>query len=343
MLLTKILPLLLFNFKNEKDLVKAIEELSLKFTQKRELLNDYLSDDRLASAYTAFYLTSNAPKFEAVFKWMPESFFDLLKSSTLIDLGAGPGTFSIAYREMIGAPVKVAQIETSATMMNQAKKLWEGLYPGEVLLQSANAKIKIEGEKFLLFGHSANEMGFEMALRYIKEINPDHILFIEPGTKSFFPEMLKIREALTHLGFHIVFPCPSSSECPLASSVNDWCHQFIYVKQSAEVERISQMAKKDRRLMPLTVQAFSRSIQQTSVVTRIVRVFPETKFSLEWEVCELNLIKHYQIMKRGLSKEVQKKLSEAMAGSSVVVEVEKELETSTRVRVKLLNNLVLEP
>ena len=170
--LNNLLPLLIYKFKSESDLIKAIEELSLKFTQKREQISDYLKDERLTSAYTAFYLTTNMPKLEAVFKWMPEAWLAQIKNSTFIDVGAGPGTFSLAFREWAAVPVKVMQIETSSVMREQAKRIWEGLYPDEKLL------LKTEGETFLFFGHSANEMGVESALRYVKECNPDHILFI---------------------------------------------------------------------------------------------------------------------------------------------------------------------
>jgi hypothetical protein len=331
MQLTNLLPLLLHQFKNESDLIKAIEELSLKFTQNRDRISDYLKDERLTSAYTAFYLTTNMPKLEAVLKWMPEAWTEQLKKSTFIDLGAGPGTFSLAFREWAQMPVKVMQIETSAVMREQAKKIWDGLYPNENLLQ------KPEGEVFLFFGHSANEMGAEVALRYIKELKPDHILFIEPGTKDFFPEMLKIRDGLIKYGFNILFPCPTADECPMKNSATDWCHQFIQVRQENDVERLSQIVRKDRRNLPLTVQAFSKTFKSDNPTSRVVRVLPETKFSYEWEGCELNHIEHYQIMKRGLSKDALARLSSTLAGAALEVELEKELEAAKRVKVKSLN------
>ena len=329
--LNNLLPLLIYKFKSESDLVKAIEELSLKFTQKREQISDYLKDERLTSAYTAFYLTTNMPKLEAVFKWMPETWLAQIKNSTFIDVGAGPGTFSLAFREWAEVPVKVMQIETSPVMRDQAKRIWEGLYPDEKLL------LKAEGETFLFFGHSANEMGVEAALRYVKEYNPDHILFIEPGTKEFFPQMLKIREGLLRYGFNILFPCPNADKCPLKDSSTDWCHQFIQVRQESDVERLSQIVKKDRRHLPLTVHAFSKSFSTVNPTSRVVRVFPETKFSYEWESCELNHIEHYQIMKRGLTKDAHALLSEALAGAALEIEVEKVLEASKRVKIKSLN------
>lgn len=337
MQLNQLIPYLLYEFKSEHDLLKAIEELSLKFTQKRERISDYLQDERLASAYTAFYLTTNIPKLKAVFEWMPPLWLEKIKESTFIDLGAGPGTFSLAFREWLGRPAKIQQIESSSVMREQAKRIWEGLYPSEKLLLNA------EGEKTLFFGHSANEMGPEIALKYIKDLNPDHILFVEPGTKEFFPQMLKIRDALLKQGHNILFPCPRAEACPLNNSETDWCHQFIEVKQESDVERLSQMVRKDRRNLPLIVHAFSRTYKAENPDVRVVRVLPETKFSFEWEVCELNQIQHYQIMRRGLSKQTQKILSETLAGASIEGETEKELEKSKRVKVKTINNLPLKP
>ena len=337
MQLHKLMPFLLHEFKSEHDLLKAIEELSLKFTQKRERINDYLQDERLASAYTAFYLTTNIPKLEAVFKWMPREWLEKLKDCTFIDLGAGPGTFSIAFREWIGAPAKIMQIETSAVMREQAQKLWEGLYPGEKLIHSP------VGEKILFFGHSANEMGPEVALKYIRDLNPDHILFVEPGTKEFFPQMLKIRDELIKQNFHVLFPCPKAVACPMKDSTTDWCHQFIEVKQGDDVERLSQMARKDRRHLPLIVHAFSKSFEAQTPKSRLVRVFPETKFSYEWDACELNELKHYQIMKRGFAKDSMRVVSELLAGAALEVETEKVLEKSVRVKLLRINNLPFQP
>lgn len=336
MKLHQLMPLLLHTFKSEHDLLKAIEELSAKFTKDRQNISDYLKDERLTSAYTAFYLTTNMPKLEAVFEWMPKQWLQGFKDATFIDLGAGPGTFSLAFREYVGAPVKIQQIETSAVMRDQAKKLWEGLYPGEPLVTKA------EGEKVLFFGHSANEMGPDVALRYIRDLDPDHILFIEPGTKDFFPKMLTIRDELIKKNYNILYPCPTSETCPLKGSAEDWCHQYIQVKQDSEVERLSQIARKDRRHLPLIVHAFSKTFKSTNPTSRVIRVLPETKFSYEWEACELNQLKHYQIMKRGMSKATLNVLSETLAGAALETEVEKELEKSKRVKIKMLNNRSLE-
>ena len=339
--LSFIMPHLLHTFKSEHDLVKSIDELSQKFTENRDRIQDYLSDKRLVSAYTAFYLTTNLPKLAAVLEWMPPAWLEEVRASHLIDLGAGPGTFSIAFREWLNTQAAgITQIETSPMMREQAAKLWQGMYPAEKLNQSLT--IKDGGDKkFLLFGHAANEMGAKKAIDYIDAVNPSNILFIEPGTKDFFPVMLEIRDHLIKKGFNIIFPCPEPVTCPMKGT-SDWCHQFIYVKQTAEIERLSQMARKDRRLLPLTVQAFTKSVIAPEAKERLVRVHGDTKFSYEWDVCLGEKIERYQIMKRSYGKKTLKQIDEVLAGAAVETQLDKELEQSKRVKLLTVNKKLIE-
>lgn len=330
--LSELMPHLIYQFKSESDLLKAIEEISLKFTKEREKIGDYLKDPRLVSAYTVFYLLTNIPKLNEVLKWMPEDWIQQLKKCDFVDLGAGPGTFSFAWKEF-GGEGEFYQIELSTLMKEQGKKIWEGFHK-ETLRQGSRWEWTSGKEKFVLFGHSANEMGAKIAIEYIEKINPDHILFIEPGTKDFFPKMLEIRDYLLKKNWNVLYPCPKALECPMKNSTEDWCHQFIQVKQDAEIERISQMARKDRKLLPLTVHAYSKTFSYQNPSERLVRVLPETKFSFEWEVCHDNTIEHDQVMKRDLTKQQAKDLSEILAGVSIETELVKTLEKSKRVIVK---------
>lgn len=328
--LKEILPHLIYTFRSEAELVKAIAEISNNFTKNRENISVYLNDPRLVSAYTAFYLLTNIPKLHEVFKWMPHEWINELKKCDFIDLGAGPGTFSLAWR-LEGVSGPFYQIEQSSLMKEQGKKLWNGLF-NETLFQSSRWEWQTDKSKFLLFGHSANEMGAQKAIRYIEEINPEHILFIEPGTKEFFPVMLEIRDYLLNKNFNVLYPCPKPLPCPMRNG-EDWCHQFIHVRQNDEVERLSQMAKKDRKLLPLTVQAFSRTFSSTNPQERLVRVFPETKFSHEWEVCHSNELQHYQVIKRDLSKQDSKHLGTVLAGEAVETELIKDVSGTKRVKL----------
>ncbi|HXH30743.1 MAG TPA: small ribosomal subunit Rsm22 family protein [Bacteriovoracaceae bacterium] len=324
------MPFLLHEFSSESDLVKAIEEVSEKFTSQRENISHYLSDKRLTSAYTAFYLTTNFPKLREVFRWLPPEWTAALKHCNFIDVGAGPGTFSLAWK-MFGGEGKIYQVETSEVMTLQAKRLWEGLMPNSPVEYLKT--IKKMPNSFLFFGHSANEMGAAKVIRYVEDTTPEHILFIEPGTKSFFPEMLKIRDYLLSRNFNVLFPCPTALECPMKNSSEDWCHQIIHVRQEDDVERLTQLVKKDRRTLPLTVHAYSRQGSFKTPQERLVRVLPDTKFSFEWEVCHNNNLEHYQVMKRNLEKSRLKELALLVAGSSVETILDKNIEQTKRVEI----------
>jgi ribosomal protein RSM22 (predicted rRNA methylase) len=329
--LNNILPHLIYSFKSEAELVTSIQEISQKFTVKRENISDYLHDPKLVAAYAAFYLLTNVPKLEEVLKWMPSHWISSLKECDFIDLGAGPGTFSLAWK-MLGGHGIFYQVETSPLMREQAAKIWQG-FSNEKLYQSSKWDFQTERPKFLLFGHSANEMKIESVLSYIQAVNPEHILFIEPGTKEFFSKMLGIRDLLLRKNYQILYPCPNHQQCPLATSDKDWCHQYIHVRQHEEVERLSQMARKDRRLLPLTVHAYSRSQVENEVSTRVIRVLPETKFSYEWQVCQNNEMQHYQIMKRGLTKEEMKEIESVLSGTSIEADLIKVVNQTQRVKI----------
>lgn len=340
MQLSLIKPFLVYEFKSEHELIKAIEEISYKFTREREHIEDYLNDPRLVAAYAAFYLTTNVGKLSPILNWLPQDFVGHLQSSHIIDMGAGPGTYSIAVRGLLKKPISLTQIETSSIMREQAKKIWEGLYPGENLSQSSKPTGQNFDETFMLFGHSANEMGYEKVIDYVSQLNPQHLLFIEPGTKTVFDLMLRVRKSLIENNYNLIFPCPQSDECPLQGT-NDWCHQYIELKQDEEVERISQIARKDRRRLPLTVMAFSKATKLEVTPVRIIRTMPPTKFSFEWEACINNQHISLQVMKRSLTKPQIDKLENVLSGDQVEITLEKELEKYHRVKVLRINNLPL--
>lgn len=333
MLLESCLPYLLFNFSSEQELIESIREISTKFTENRVRIGDYLVEPRLVSAYTAFYLTTNYPKLGEVMKWLPDGWREGIKNADFIDLGAGPGTFSLAWKELNPEYSRIYQIETSGVMKNQAKKLWEGIYPDKEMIQLHSPK-ELPGS-VLFFGHSANEMGVEKVLEYIDIINPDHILFIEPGTKDFFFQMRIIRRELIGRKFNVLFPCPTHDECPMG--LNDWCHQYINVRHDPDVERLSQKLHLDRKLLPLTVQCFSRTYSHHKN-ERVVRVHSSTKFSFEWDVCRGDKVEHYQIQKRGLEKIQLKRLDEVLSGDSIESTTDKLLEGFRRVKLLKINN-----
>jgi ribosomal protein RSM22 (predicted rRNA methylase) len=324
--LDELLPHLLYQFKSEHDLVSAIEEISRAFTLNRSELQNYLSDPRLVSAYTLFYLSTNVPKLQKVMELIPKRDWQKFH---LVDVGAGPGTFSIAWAHLF-SPQKLTQIEASSFMQEQSQKLMQAFFP-DIKVDHTLPK---NSSSLLLFGHSMNEMGVTTALDFVDKSHASQILLIEPGTKEVFALALKFREEMKKRGFSILYPCPSHDACPLAGQPLNWCHQVIEVRHHPSIERLTQLARKDRRVLPLLIQYYEKD-QYVFEGARLFRVLKETKFSFEWEVCQDNQIERWQIEKKHLSKEEQKRVEKLLAGATVQGEVIKVFPDFKRIKLTL--------
>ncbi len=329
-------PYLAHEFKNESQMLKAIERVGKLFNHYRENLSDYREDPELVSAYCAYYLTTNYPKLFEVEKLLGGKlrFEDF---NRIIDIGTGPGTFLLALDKICDESSRLEGVDISQTMLDQAARILEGLAPGREFKLGKHVSPRQEGdETLLIFTHSLNEMPLESAANYIEKVRPKAILLIEPGTKEVFSRVLELRKFCIDSGMNVQYPCFSNGPCPL-NLEEDWCHQFIQVKQADDVESMTQKLHRNRRLLPLTVQLYTRSeATLDSSKARLVRVKRPTKHSLEWQLCEANessnQVFDVEVPKRGLSKRQIKEAQEIMAGEEVEYEVSKALEGKTRIR-----------
>ncbi len=328
---------LIYQFSSEAELVNAIQEISQKFTTQREDIRDYINDKKLVAAYTCFYLATNLPKLAATLEKVEIDLGDF-SACEFIDIGCGPGTFSLALLEQNDA-LKISAIEISDQMREQASILLDGIFPhAKVSFYSSAKKLpKKETKRFGIFGHSANEMQLTQIKEIIETLSLDYILFIEPGTKEFFHKSLEIRDVLkdkyiTH------YPCRGGNlACPLKDS-NDWCHQYLHVAHAPSVERLTQLAKKDRRALPIIINFYTQeklnSIQNSA---RVIRSFPPTKFSLEWQLCEFSNNSHQivnlQVLSRHLKKARFKELAKIVAGDKITYTPDKSFDGKVRGKV----------
>jgi ribosomal protein RSM22 (predicted rRNA methylase) len=342
--LSDIKPFLLTQFKSEQDLVKTINKLSANFTSDRDNLDDYHSDEKMISAYAAFYLTTNFPKFSHCMNYLNQ-YKDYLSNAEIIDIGVGPGTFLFAIGEFFDWKLDSTLwgIETSQLMKKQALKIKEGLYTDKdiEIISSASLipKKKENKKRVVIFTHSFNEMGISKAKEYIKNLKPDAIMFIEPGTKDLFKSYLNLRRDLIEQGFNCHYPCLSNSNCPLEGK-DDWCHQYLKITHDKEVERLTQIAQKNRKWMAVTLGFYIKDSTSNfnSSDARILRTYPESKFGFEWDICTFdNEIHEVQTLKRNYSKSQNKEVAKLLAGDKIKFEIDKKLKDN-RTRIKLVIN-----
>lgn len=331
--LEDIKPHLLNSKLKESELVKFITEMSMKFTTKREKIEDYVLDENAVSAYTAFYLPTNIPKLHFLLsKLKDETLEDIIKRP-FIDVGCGPGTFSLALSLLFEkTPPEIVAVDSSKIMLNQANKILKGFFPAANLVTAQKFHQK-KSDSVLFFGHSINEMGAKKALDIIATVDPEYVLWIEPATSEFFLELKKIRESLT-AHFDIIYPCPSSLTCP-----SQWCHQVLRTTHDLSLERISQLVSLDRKILPIATMVMRRKNSSIEINKPVItRYLNETKFSFEYEVClhesGENKNKVIEIQKRQLSKDEEKFFKNSDVGERVEFHVEKTIGEKLRVKLK---------
>ncbi len=316
-----------YEFSSESELIKSITKISENFTTNRENIQEYLKTDKLVAAYTCFYLATNLPKLKKVLEKTQLDLGDYADCE-FIDIGCGPGTFTLALLE-INPDLKITCLETSKSMLKQARKLTQGIYPqAEITYLNAAHDLPPKSQKrFGIFGHSANEMDVGTIEKIIKQSDLDYILFIEPGTKDFFSKSLDIRDVLKEK-FQIHYPCMSQDSCPMQGGEDDWCHQYLYIKHDADTERLTQLVHRDRRHLPIIINFFAKEESAINMKqARVIRSFPPTKFSLEWQLCEVddekNTLKHLQILMRGYKKAKIKEFQKVAAGDKITYSIDK--------------------
>lgn len=209
----QIKPHLLVNI-SEPEMVKLVIEMSAKFTKKREQISDYVMEHKHVSAYAAFYLPTNIPKLHFLLSKLSDNVLDDFKNRPFIDMGTGPGTFSLGWKMLMNTSghVEMIGVDSSQIMLDQATKIMNGMYPKDKFHTARKFEEKKENS-ILFFGHSINEMGRQKAQEHIMTIDPEYVIWIEPGTSELFPELINLRDVmLDH--YDILYPCPGNGACP---------------------------------------------------------------------------------------------------------------------------------
>lgn len=319
----------------EGELVRNIKLISENFTNSRSEITKYVLDEKLVSSYTSFYFPTNIPKLHFLFEQLSTEVKNDLFNREFIDFGAGPGTFSFAFRslrQLDGA--KITCIDSSFLMLDQSKKLMTNFFPGQQIEYLKNYSNKNE-ESVLFFGNSINEIGVSRASEIIKSVSPEYVIWIEPGTSELFLDLKKLRSDLVSR-YDIIYPCPSGHECP-----NIWCHQVLRTTFHPSIERISQLVGLNRKTLPLVAHVYrkKKNVSAIKVETAlIVQYLNETKFSFLYEVCILedgeNKLVTFELLKKFMNKEIIKKFKNANVGEKIIFSVLKKIDNVWRVRVE---------
>lgn len=320
--LNQIIPLLIHEFESEGDLLKSIRQVQENFTSNRSNLEEYWDSKKLIAAYSSYYFPTNVSKANFIINIVKNEKRELLtnfKNLEFIDFGAGPGTYSFAFsNEHLFKSYNI--VDHSPYMIEQAKAFSE-LYTKNTKLEYWNEIPKHLKNQVLFFGHSLNEMNLQNFNHLIESLDPEYIMLLEPGTKHGFQNIIDVKNALEK-EYSCLYPCdPQVKGCPLAETEN-WCHFKAYAIHDQSIERLSQLLKIDRRVMPLVFHIYRKKMRMNneSSHVRILRLLRETKFSLDFEICMGRDVRTFICLKKFYSKKEIKQIK-YLSGNKVKVEM----------------------
>ena len=210
---------------NKSSLVAAREQLTKRYRAgEGSKRGGFLSHSEVI-AYVAARLPATFASIEAVLPHVP-----LNNVSSILDLGAGPGTAALASSLYWPDCQRIHLIEGDAFMSGISQTLLEDLpelQHRQVSFQKANLlSVSLEASyDLVLLSYVLNELSVhdqEAVLRKAWGSAEKGLVIVVPGTPVGYQQLMGLRDLLIEAGAFIAAPCPHHEKCPLKEG--DWCH-----------------------------------------------------------------------------------------------------------------------
>lgn len=216
---------------------KEREELSSFYRENRDKGKEL---NRLSSYHQRLvYLISRAPATYAAIaqvlmriqrrwpQWEP---------STLLDVGAGPGTALWAVLDLLPQIAKARLVERDEGFIALGKEIVNSIQNIDLewIKSDFLTSQPFEPSDLVIASYSLGELSekqLDGALEKLWEASKQVLVILEPGTPLGFSQILKMRQRLLSMGGHLLAPCPHAKGCPIEQP--DWCHFSARVERSS--------------------------------------------------------------------------------------------------------------
>jgi ribosomal protein RSM22 (predicted rRNA methylase) len=205
---------------------------------------DFSTPAVASDAHRAAYL---AVRFPATYAAIYRVFAEIklrapeCEITSLLDLGAGPGTTLFAATEQFPHLRQATLIESDAGWIAVGKRLAEqGESPvvqqSQWLKQDLRSGLACEKHDLIVISYTLGELpqaAAEAVLKKAWKCAGKFLVVVEPGTRRGFAAINAARSWLIANAATTLAPCPHHFICPMAAAA-DWCHF------SQRLERTSQ-------------------------------------------------------------------------------------------------------
>jgi ribosomal protein RSM22 (predicted rRNA methylase) len=150
-----------------------------------------------------------------------------LAPTSLLDVGAGPGTASWAAAETFSSLQNFTLLDINAALQTLALDLARDhlRLAAMTCRRDPHALDEVDAADLVIASYLIGEVG-EAERRTLTERlwakTRDTLLVIEPGTPAGYERIIALRAQLIAAGAHVAAPCPHDGQCPLQAP--DWCH-----------------------------------------------------------------------------------------------------------------------
>jgi ribosomal protein RSM22 (predicted rRNA methylase) len=205
---------------------------------------DFSTSPIATEAHRAAYLAVRLPATYAVLRRV---FAEInlrapqVEITSMLDLGAGPGTALFAATEEFPSLQQAMLVEGDAEWLAIGKRLAAPPQLPDALKvqwskQDLRSGLSCETHDLVVISYALGELpqaAAEAVLNKAWKCAGKFLVAIEPGTRRGFAAVNAARSAMIANTAHIFAPCPHASACPMAAA-GDWCHF------SQRVERTQQ-------------------------------------------------------------------------------------------------------
>lgn len=216
-------------------LTRAVAELSERYRTQQKKGGVFMASEIHRLAYLATRLPATFAANAAVLTQATSHLSS--QTTSLLDLGAGPGTASWAATTTLPHIQNVTLVEQDANLIQLGKSLAQENTTLQNAIWIENDLTKLENlptHDIVTSSYALNELSLNEARQVLtKAWSATRFAFIllEPGTMPGFALVRQLRQDLIDLGAYITAPCPHPHTCPMPS--DDWCHFSQRINRSS--------------------------------------------------------------------------------------------------------------
>lgn len=224
---------------DRSSLVVAREHLTKRHRSKQETEQKGFISHSEVIAYVAARLPATFSAVKAILPHVP-----LSNITSVLDLGAGPGTAALAAALRWPNCQKFHLVEGNSFMGEVSQNLLKDLpeiqhqafsfQKANLLTLSIDSSYDLVLLSYVLTELQENDQ--EVILRKVWEVSGKGLVIAVPGTPAGYQQLMGWRNLLIEWGAFIAAPCPHHERCPLTEG--DWCHFSTRLPRSSSHRQV---------------------------------------------------------------------------------------------------------